>query len=62
MSDPFGTDPFESSSGGFPPPVRPTTVEPCGNGIRLGAALLELLLFIVTCGIGWLIWWVVLWQ
>ena len=62
MSDPFGTDPFESSSGGFPPPVRPTTVEPCGNGIRLGAALLELLLIIVTCGIGWLIWWVVLWQ
>jgi len=62
MSDPFGTDPFESSSGGFPPPVRPTTVEPCGNGIRLGAALLELLLFIVTCGIGWLIWSIVLWQ
>ncbi|MFM9083390.1 MAG: RDD family protein [Actinomycetota bacterium] len=62
MSDPFGTDPFESSPGGFPPPVRPSTVTPCGNGVRLGASLLDLLLFIVTCGIGWLVWWVVLWQ
>lgn len=62
MSDPFGSDPFDSPSGAYPPPVRPSTVTPCGNGIRLGAALLEVLLFVVTCGIGWLVWWVVLWQ
>lgn len=62
MSDPFGTDPFESSPGGFPPPARPSTVTPCENGVRLGATLLDALLFIVTCGIGWLVWDIVLWQ
>jgi len=35
---------------------------PCGNGVRLGALLLDSLLFVVTCGIGWLIWDIVLWQ
>ena len=35
---------------------------PCGNGVRLGALLLDSLLFVVTCGIGWLIWSIVLWQ
>ena len=61
MSDSFAPPP--------PPPgawSEPTAgsqlVTPCGNGVRLGAALLDLLLFIVTCGIGWIIWWVVLWQ
>ena len=35
---------------------------PCGNGVRFGALLLDSLLFVVTCGIGWLIWSIVLWQ
>lgn len=29
---------------------------------RLGAAILDGLLFLVTLGIGWIIWWVVLWK
>jgi len=60
MSDPFSS----------PPPLPPsngsgssgTGVMPCGNGIRLWATVLDGLLFIVTCGIGWLIWDIVLWQ
>ena len=35
---------------------------PCGNGVRLWATILDGLLFVVTCGIGWLIWDIVLWQ
>jgi uncharacterized RDD family membrane protein YckC len=59
MSDPFSTPP--------PPPSNSsgslgTGVVPCGNGVRFGAFLLEGLLFVVTCGIGWLIWDIVLWQ
>lgn len=51
----------------FPPPQLPdaypiSAPQPCGNGIRFGAFLLEALLTIVTCGIGWLVWAVVLWQ
>jgi uncharacterized RDD family membrane protein YckC len=60
MSDPFSS----------PPPLPPSNnsssfsagVVPCGNGVRFGALLLDSLLFIVTCGIGWLIWDIVLWQ
>ena len=60
MSDPFSS----------PPPLPPSNnsgsygggVVPCGNGVRLGALLLDSLLFVVTCGIGWLIWSIVLWQ
>ena len=60
MSDPFSS----------PPPLPPsngsgsssTGVVPCGNGVRFGALLLDSLLFVVTCGIGWLIWSIVLWQ
>ncbi|MFI0462387.1 MAG: RDD family protein, partial [Ilumatobacteraceae bacterium] len=37
-------------------------VVPCGNGTRLWATVLDGLLFVVTCGIGWLIWDIVLWQ
>jgi uncharacterized RDD family membrane protein YckC len=59
MSDPFSSPP--------PPPPRSsgslgTGVVPCGNGVRFGALLLDSLLFVVTCGIGWLIWDIVLWQ
>ena len=60
MSDPFSS----------PPPLPPSNgsgslgsgVVPCGNGTRLWATILDGLLFIVTCGIGWLIWSIVLWQ
>lgn len=59
MSDPFST----------PPPLPPSnssnslssSIVPCENGVRLWATILDGLLFIVTCGIGWLIWDVVLW-
>ncbi len=64
MSDPFSTP---------PPPPPPTgsnsfggsasgSVVPCSNGVRFGALLLDVLLMIVTCVIGWLIWSIVLWQ
>ena len=60
MSDPFSS----------PPPLPPsngsgsssTGVVPCGNGTRVWATILDGLLFIVTCGIGWLIWSIVVWQ
>ena len=60
MSDPFSTPP--------PPPPSNNSgsqapgVVACGNGVRLWATVLDGLLFIVTCGIGWLIWSIVLWQ
>jgi len=60
MSDPFSTPP--------PPPPSNSSgslgigVVPCGNGVRFGALLLDSLLFVVTCGIGWFIWNIVLWQ
>jgi uncharacterized RDD family membrane protein YckC len=56
MSDPFSNPPPPESFGS-----TGHTVVPCSNGVRLGAALLDLLLIVVTCGIGWLIWSVVLW-
>ena len=64
MSDPFSSPPP-------PPPPPPNNsgsfsagagAVPCGNGVRFGALLLDSLLFVVTCGIGWLIWDIVLWQ
>jgi len=60
MSDPFSSPPP-------PPPSNNSSsfsagVVPCGNGVRLGALLLDSLLFVLTCGIGWLIWSIVLWQ
>lgn len=60
MSDPFSSPPP-------PPPSNSSSsigvgVVPCGNGVRFGALLLDTLLFVVTCGIGWLIWDIVLWQ
>ena len=60
MSDPFSSPPP-------PPPSNNSSsfsagVVPCGNGVRFGALLLDSLLFVVTCGIGWLIWDIVLWQ
>jgi len=63
-------------SDSFPPPPPPppppndyfgsssrsATVVPCSNGVRFGAFMLDALLAIVTFGIGWLIWDIVLWQ
>ena len=57
MSDPFSSAPPSNNSGSFG-----GNVVPCGNGVRLWATVLDGLLFIVTCGIGWLIWSIVLWQ
>lgn len=52
-----------------PPSFDPTgghsssgPVTPVENGTRLAAAILEVLLVLVTCGIGWLIWSVILWK
>jgi uncharacterized RDD family membrane protein YckC len=62
MSDPFSSPPPpppSNNSGSF---GAGAGVVPCGNGVRFGALLLDSLLFIVTCGIGWLIWDIVLWQ
>jgi uncharacterized RDD family membrane protein YckC len=60
MSDPFSSPPPpppSNNSGSFS-----ATVVPCGNGVRFGALMLDTLLFVVTCGIGWFIWNIVLWQ
>ena len=46
----------------FPPPSFPMAPTPVGNGRRFGAFLLDGVLTVLTCGIGWLIWSVVLWQ
>jgi len=62
MSDPFSSPPPpppSNNSGSF---GAGAGAVPCGNGVRFGALLLDSLLFIVTCGIGWLIWDIVLWQ
>ena len=63
MSDPFSSPPpppggNSPSSFGLPG----GGVVPCGHGVRLGALALDSLLFVVTCGIGWLVWSIVLWQ
>lgn len=59
MSDSFPPPPpLPSTSGSFSF-NKPT---PCGNGVRFGALLLDALLIVVTCGIGWLIWDIILWQ
>ena len=63
MSDPFSSPPpppggNSQSSFGLPG----GGVVPCGHGVRLGALALDSLLFVVTCGIGWLVWSIVLWQ
>jgi uncharacterized RDD family membrane protein YckC len=59
----FISDPF-SNSESFAPPIRTTgtALVPVGNGARFGAYLLDGLLAIVTCGIGWLIWSIFMWQ
>jgi uncharacterized RDD family membrane protein YckC len=64
MSDPFSTPPPP------PPPIGGNSfggsgsgsIVPCDNGVRFAALVLDVLLAIVTCGIGWLIWSIVLWQ
>ena len=42
-------------------PVLPAGVELASKGRRVGAFFLSILLFIVTLGIGWLIWGLVVW-
>jgi uncharacterized RDD family membrane protein YckC len=62
MSDPFSVPPPPPPTGssGNSFGQAPGCVTPCGNGQRLGASLLDGLLFVVTLGIGWLIWDIVL--
>ena len=59
MSDPFSSPPPPPSSNSG---SQGSGVVPCGNGVRFGALLLDSLLFVVTCGLGWLIWSIILWQ
>ena len=59
MSDPFSSPPPPPSSNSG---SQGSGVVPCGNGVRFGALLLDSLLFVGTCGIGWLIWSIILWQ
>ena len=59
MSDPFSSPPPPPSSNSG---SQGSGVVPCGNGVRFGALLLDSLLFVVTCGIGWLMWSIILWQ
>jgi len=42
-------------------PVLPD-YERAAVGARVGAAALELLLFVICLGIGWLLWWITLWD
>jgi len=58
-NDPLGTEPPIQQYGyGY----GPATYQLSSKGKRLGAALLDGLLIIVTLVIGWLIWWVLLWK
>jgi uncharacterized RDD family membrane protein YckC len=58
-------DPFGSVSTTWPSPTsiggNGSTIS-CDNGTRFGAYLLDAVLMIVTFGIGWFIWSIVLWQ
>lgn len=57
--DPFGMPDPATMHAGNGLPARFT---PCDNGVRFGAWALDFLLAVVTCGIGWLIWSIVLWN
>jgi uncharacterized RDD family membrane protein YckC len=61
-NDPFGTPDPNSVMGGSPNQQGFKSVTPCDNGVRFGAWALDFLLAVVTCGIGWLIWAIVLWN
>jgi len=71
MSDPFSFPPPSAGGEGFTPAPGSAFgssgglgggVTPCDNGVRLGAYIVDILLLIVTCGIGWIIWDIVLWN
>ena len=62
MSDPFSTPPPPPPGGSFSSSFGGGSVVPCSHGQRLGALALDFLLIVVTCGIGWLIWDIVLWS
>ena len=59
--DPFGAPP-PFSGNRTPSAASVGSYTPCDNGVRFGAYALDLLLAIVTCFIGWLIWSIILWQ
>jgi uncharacterized RDD family membrane protein YckC len=61
MSNPFAMPPPPPPNGSFNTgSFGSGAPSPCSNGQRLGASLLDGLLFVVTLGIGWLIWDIVL--
>jgi uncharacterized RDD family membrane protein YckC len=57
--------PPPTGAGGFAPPAPGAApgvaLQLSTPGKRFGAMLLEIVLAIVTLGIGWLIWWVIVW-
>jgi hypothetical protein len=69
MSDPAAAPPPPPEGGFTPPPpagaaagVPGAALQLATPGKRFGAMLLEIVLAIVTLGIGWLIWSVIVWQ
>lgn len=54
--------PSRGFGGSYVPTGAPGAVVPVSVGTRVGASLLDALLFMVTLGIGWIIWSVVLLQ
>lgn len=61
-NDPFGAPDPNFALRNTPNSPAPASYIPCDNGVRFGAFALDCLLAIVTCGIGWLIWSIVLWN
>jgi len=61
-NDPFGAPDPNFALRNSPNAPIAGSFTPCENGIRFGAWALDLLLGVVTCGIGWLIWSIVLWN
>ncbi len=45
-----------------PPAVAPAPVVPASPGIRIGSAVVELVLFGACLGVGWIVWWAALWH
>ena len=62
MSDPFSMPPTPPLPSSGSSNSLGAGVVPCDNGIRFWASMLDGLLFVVTCGIGWFIWDIVLWS
>ena len=62
INDPFAQSGYAANSNSPMHSSKPEIPNIATPGIRLGAHLLELLLAIVTLGIGWLIWSLIVWD